>query len=215
MTQLWHSRVTLEAEMVYASPADLSETERLLEAGGVPGSWTQDGTLIYSSMKDRDDRDIWTLPVNGDPVSFLVTSANERAPRLSPNGKWLAYISDQFGEDRVLVQAFPEGGAVHSVSTGAGTEAVWSRDGRELFYRNGNQMWVVEVETEPEFSAGRSELLFEAPYVLNNLGIPTYDVSLDGEQFLMVQQDFTADETSPLIVVEHWSEELTRLVPTN
>ena len=203
---------------LYLRPADNSSPAQMIlptEFPAAAGSWTPDGqTLIYDALSSQGGRNIWTLSVGGEPAPFLATEFNEQGPRLSPDGKWLAYVSDQPGEDRVYVQAFPEGGSVYTVSAGPGTEAVWSRDGRELFYRNGNQMWAVEVETEPDFVAGRSELLFEAPYQLGS-GPPTYDVSLDGQQFLMVRQGSAAEQTPPLIVVEHWTEELKRLVPTD
>jgi hypothetical protein len=205
---------------LYARRVDRSsETDLVLATEFIkgPGSWTPDGqTLVYYAVNTQGDRDIWMLPVGGDPVPFLVTASNERAPRLSPNGKWLAYISDQPGEDRIFVQAFPEGGERHPVSTGPGTEAVWSRDGRELFYRNGNEMWVVEVETGgPEFRLGNQRLLFEQPYThaFNAQGSPNYDVSLDGQQFLMVQTG--AAGTAELTLVLNWTEELTRLVPVD
>ena len=149
-------------------------------------------------------------------MPFPATTFNETGPRISPNGKWLAYVSDQAGEARVFVQAFPEGGELLPVSTGLGTEVVWSRDGTELFYRDGEAMWAVDVETEGAFAAGTPTLLFEAPYApdVNNLSrYANYDVSFDG-QFLMVQDSATS--TAPgFVVVEHWIEELTRLVPTN
>jgi hypothetical protein len=100
---------------------------------------------------------------------------------------------------------------VLSVSTGPGTEAVWSRDGQELFYRNGNQMWAVEVETGTDFSAGSEDLLFEAPYDLDDFGNANYDVSLDGQQFLMVRG--AATETPRLVFVRNWFEELKERVP--
>jgi len=218
--------VTFAAEnprQLFSRPVDLSrETElvRPTEGQSNPGSWTPDGqTLVYyAATTGATGRDIWMLPVDGDPAPFLATDFNERGPRLSPDGNWIAYVSNQPGEDRVQVQAFPDGGTIHSVSTGPGSEVVWSRDGRELFYRNGDQMWVVAVETESGFTAGRPELLFEAPYARlfsANAGYANYDVSLDGQQFLMVQQSGIVDGISPLIVVEHWTEELKRLVPVN
>ena len=196
---------------LYERPMDRSsETAQLLrtEFTSMAGSWTPDGqTLVYHSDSNQRERDIWMLPVGGDPVPFLATQANERAPRLSPEGQWLAYISDQPGEDRVFVQAFPEGGSQIPVSTGPGTEVVWSRDGRELFYRNVDQLWVVDVGTEPEFGFGSPRLLFEAHYEsdLFQVGISNYDVSRDGQQFLMVQQqEYITSETSGLVVVENW-----------
>ena len=218
----FHSNRTDRYDL-YSRPVDLNrETELLLQtseqgAGGNPGAWSPDGqTLIYYDTDSSGQRDIWTLPPGGDPAVFLATAFNERAPRLSPNGKWLAYISNQAGEDRVYVTPFPDGGQVFPVSTGPATEAVWSRDGRELFYRNGDQMWVVAAETEPEFISGRPELLFNAPYLadLNAAGNPNYDVSLDGQQFLMVRSGEAA-ETPGFVVVENWFEELKERVPVD
>ena len=210
---------------LYVRPADLSaETQRLLETPGegdlrysIPGSWSPDGqTLLYAATNTRGaaDLDIWRLPVAGEPVKFLATAFNERAPRLSPNGNWLAYISDQAGEDRIQVTAFPDGGQVFTVSTGPGTEPVWSRDATELFYRNGDQLWVVEVETGGGFTAERPTVLFEDPYMTSTgaAETPNYDVSLDGEQFLMVRSGAAA-EAPAFTVVLNWFEELKRLVP--
>ena len=158
---------------------------------------------------------VWMLPTDGEAVPFLATPFNERAPRLSPNGQWVAYVSNQPGEDRVQVQAFPEGGTMHSISTGPGTEVMWSRDGRELFYRNGDQLLAVDVETENGFTAGTPRLLFEVPYDIDfnpGVGYANYDVSRDGQQFLMVQSE-AAREGASLVVVQNWFEELKRLVP--
>ena len=201
---------------LYSRPIDLSgETElvRATDGTSVPGSWTPDGqTLVYYEVNNQDDRDIWILPVGGDPVPFLATEFNERAPRLSPNGRWLAYVSDQTGQDRIHVQAFPDGGPVTTVSVGRGSATVWSRDGRELFYRTDNQLWAVPVETESaEFVAGTSRLLFDGNYRLDDsVSSPSYDVSLDGQQFLAVRDD---TEAAGLIIVQNWFQELTDRVP--
>ena len=204
---------------LHSRPTDLSSSMKPLlstKGSALPGSWTPDGqALVYYTVNDQGDRDIWTLPVDGEPVPFLATDANERAPRLSPDGRWLAYISDQSGEDRVFAQAYPSGGERFSVSTGSGTEPVWSRDGRELFYRTGNEVWAVNVDTDTGFRPGVPRLLFEAPYISDFIdqGNPNYDVSLDGEQFLMVRGN--ADAALQLVVVQNWFEELKRLVPSD
>jgi len=204
---------------LYSKAADLSgEAQSLLTTPNtkIPGSWSPDGqTLVYYELTTSGtQRDIWTLAIGSDPVSFLATTFNERAPRLSSDGHWLAYVSDQSGENRVYVQRFPEGGRIISVSTGRGTEPVWSRDGRELFYRNGNQMLVVEVHTGPAFAVGPPTLLFEGPYDTdpNAQANPNYDVSPDRADFLMVRSG-GAGRTLGLIVVLNWFEELKRLVP--
>ena len=202
---------------LYSRPVDLSRESKLLlsTAGmGIPGSWTSDGqTLVYYEVVDGQ-RDIWTLPTGAAPEPFLATEFSERAPKLSPNEKWLAYVSDHVGEDRVFVQPFPAGGPVFPVSVGQGTEPVWSRDGRELFYRSGDQLWVTDVETESGFSAGTPRLLFETPYADNDNGVASYDVSLDGQRFLMVRED-RAEQDRPFVLVQNWFEELTRLVPVD
>ena len=208
---------------LYSRPVDHSrETELILtsEFHKMPGSWTPDGqTLVYyanNASGPAGDRDIWMLPDDSDAVEFLATELNERGPRLSPNGNWLAYVSNQSGEDQIRVTAFPDGGQVVTVSTGPGAEAVWSRDGQELFYRNGDELWVVDVETESAFTAGRPRLLFEAPYDLEVYsgiaGYANYDVSLDGQQFLMVRSGAAA-EAQAFTVVENWFEELKERVP--
>ncbi len=115
----------------------------------------------------------------------------------------------------MYVQAFPDGDAVFPVSGGPGAEAIWSRDGRELFYRNGLQMWAVDVETEPGFRAGTPRLLFEAEFALDysGTGWPNYDVSLDGQQFLMARSAPAA--ATGYVVVQNWFEELKERVPVN
>ena len=204
---------------VYSKPADGSGGAELLmqpRNTKVPGSWSPDGrTLVYYEVgSSGTGRDIWTFPVGGDPAPFLDTQFDERAPHLSPDGHWVAYVSDQAGEDRVYVQPFPEGGRVIPISTGGGIEPVWSRDGRELFYRDGNQLLVVGVATEPEFSVERPTVLFEEPYEADPvaLGNPNYDVSLDGQHFLMVGSS-GVDDTATLTVVLNWFEELKARVP--
>ena len=148
------------------------------------------------------------------PSPFLVTEFNESNPRLSPDGRWIAYASDQSAEFRIYVRPFPGGERVIPVSTGAGSQAVWSRDGRTLFYRNRNQMLAVAVEPGPEFMVGETTVLFEEPYLLDpsNSGAQTYDVSLDGQQFLMVQTESEAFEYN---IVLNWFEELKARVPVN
>ncbi len=108
------------------------------------------------------------------------------------------------------MQSFPQSRAVIQISTEGGTEPVWSRDGRELFYRNVDQLLVVAVDTEADLRPGRPRLLFEQPYALGTVGNPNFDVSLDGQSFLMVSGDAVG-----LTVELNWVEELKRLVPTN
>ena len=107
--------------------------------------------------------DIGLLSLEGDPQTQLLiaTPFRENSPAISPNGDWLAYTSWETGEPQVYVQRFPELGGRVAVSTELGQEPVWSRDGRELFYRGPRGMMVVPVEFEPTFRSGDPELLFK------------------------------------------------------
>ena len=165
--------------------------------------------------------DIWTVSPAGDRVPYLVTPLNEANHDLSPDGQWMAYGSNESGEGEfeIYIQRYPEPGEKVTVSTGGGNEPLWSPDGSELFYRTltGDRMMVVPVSTEPTLRVSRSEVLFEGRYEVGD-GPPNYDVSADGQRFLMISEpedgDAEAAPTHPtLIVVENWFEELKRLVP--
>ncbi len=112
----------------------------------------------------------------------------------------------------VYVLPYPSLAGKTPISTDGGVEPAWSADGRELFYRNGYQMLAVPVETGPTFSAEKPELLFEERYKLAPIPIAGYDVSRDGERFLMIRED--KKEAGQINVVLNWFEELKRLVPT-
>ncbi len=136
---------------------------------------------------------------------------DEYPPRFSPDGRWLAYMSDESGRFEIYAQAFPGPGEKWTLSTEGGKEPVWSRDGREIFYRDGDRMMVVPLQIEPAFRPGTPRMLFEAPFASNPGGYPNYDVSLDGTRFIMVETDAT--ELNEIHVVLNWSEELKRLAP--
>ena len=110
--------------------------------------------------------DVWALPADGDrkPRAVVTTPFSESSPRLSPDGRWLAYTSNEPGRAEVFVQPFAGPGGRSQISTDGGSEPVWSRDGRELFYLNGDRMMAVEITTAPAFRAGAPRLLFEGRY---------------------------------------------------
>ena len=202
---------------VFWKPVDASNTEELLlegEGSFFPASWSVgDESLIYYMSPGLVDRDLGVMSGDGSTTPFLATEFNERAPRLSPDGRWVAYVSNQSGDDQVYVRTFPDSDQMIQVSTQGGTEPVWSRDGLELFYRNGGEMLVVDVEPGGD-EFGTPRLLFEGTYESdpNGIGAANYDVSLDGQQLLMVSRDSRAERLS-LVVVENWSEELKERVP--
>ena len=118
------------------------------------------------------------------------------------------------GARETYVQPFPGPGGKWQISTEGGTEPVWNPNGRELFYRSGDKMMVVDITTQPSFSVGKPKLLFEGPYEPTPATFPYYDVSPDGQRFLMLKPAESA-ETAPtqINVVLNWFEELKRRVP--
>src|ERR1700676_3906504 len=96
---------------------------------------------------------------------FFRTRFNETTPRFSPDGRWLSYISDESGRYEVYVQPYPGPGGKWQISTEGGTEPVWNPNGRELFYRSGAKMMVVDIATQPNFVPGKPRMLFEGPYL--------------------------------------------------
>jgi eukaryotic-like serine/threonine-protein kinase len=131
----------------------------------------------------------------------------------SPDGRWLAYTSNQSGRFEVYVHAFPEGGARWQISSDGGTEPVWVRNGRDLFFRNGDKMIAVDVTTDPRFRAGKPRLLFEGRYEAYPL-TTNYDVAPDGQRFLMVKTREPAPAPAQFNVVLNWFEELKNRVRT-
>ena len=218
-------RVTFDSDRsgdreLYWKAADGSdEAELLLTRGGaqVATSWSPDGQILaFEEQNATGDWDISLLPLEGDrtPVPFLDTPFTERGPMFSPDGQWIAYVSNESGRNEVYVQPYPNPGGKRQISTDGGVEPVWSADGRELFYREGTQMVAVAVETQPTFTAGTPQVLFAGvEYPLDGTGHPGYAISADGQHFLMrsIPQDAGA---MPLYVVLNWFEELKRLVPT-
>jgi eukaryotic-like serine/threonine-protein kinase len=154
-----------------------------------PMSWSPDGsTLAFHERKPDGERDIWVVSAGSDPVPFLITPFDERSPRFSPDGKWLAYVSDESGRNDVYVQPFPGPGAKWLVSTDGGIDPVWSRDGRELFYRHDDELMTASVSLKAGFSAGRPQRLFEIRVDAGDDG-PNYDVSPDGTWFVMPRRN--------------------------
>jgi dipeptidyl aminopeptidase/acylaminoacyl peptidase len=193
--------------------------EAINEGGcnGINGSFSPDGQLVAFSDGGVNSGDISVLNLSDRKAQpFLQTPFNEAAPVFSPDGRWLAYFSDESGRGEVYVQPYPGPGAKWPISTDGGSEPVWNRNGRELFYRSGNRMMAVDISTQPGFSAGRPKLLFEGLYLPTPVQSPNYDVSPDGQRFLMVKP-ITADESAPtqINVVLNWFDELKRVAPAN
>jgi Tol biopolymer transport system component len=183
-----------------------------------PGSWSADGQLLaFHEVNPKTRQDIWVFRLSDRKAEpFLRTPFPEGGPIFSPDGRWLAYVANESGRFEIYVQPYPGPGGKWQISTEGGTERVWSRTGRELFYRSGNKMMAVDITTQPTFSAGRPRMLFEGQYLANQFPfLPDYDVSADGQRFLMLKQGEAASQSAAQInVVLNWFEELKRRVPT-
>jgi Tol biopolymer transport system component len=174
-------------------------------------SWSRDGTLLaFTEVHPDTGEDLWILPLGVSPRPFLATPARENAPAFSPDGKWIAYQSDDSGRPEIYVQRYPGPGTRALISTNGGKEPVWSRDGRELFYREDTALMAVRVETTDTLRAALPERLFDGPYVADNTGHASYDVSPDGK-FLMIRNE--GGGLTELRVVLNFAEELKALVP--
>ena len=193
-----------------------------------PGSFSPDGKTL-ALVEDRPDTgaDIALLDVRSGRVTpFLNSKFNEWYPEFSPDGRWIAYSSDESNRFEVYVRPFPGPGMKEQVSSEGsapgifakgGIEPLWARNGKQLFYRtlNQNQVWVVDVRTDGGFSTSKPRLLFEKPGYIVGGPIRTYDLSMDGQRFLMVKRDQRKPEpVTEMILVQNWFEELKRLVPT-
>jgi len=200
-------------------PVDGSgEAELLTSSRQAPTSWSLEDVLAYSvSSAAGAPRDIWMLSLEGErePYEFLATQFDERHAMFSPDGHWVAFTSNQSGQDEIYVKPNLGSGGTIQISPDGGTEPIWGRNGRELFYRSDEKMMVVPVQTEPTLKAEIPNPLFEGTFAYNTRGwASNYDISPDGERFVMVK----AGEEAPLTqiqVILNWFEELKRLAPTD
>ncbi len=160
---------------------------------GEQGILSAEGShLIFTRTGKATQSDIWYVPLTGErkPVALIATAAEERGPQLSPDGRYLAYISDESGRDEIYLTRFPSGEGKWQVSVNSGTTPRWSRKGDVLFYRGGNRAMMkvtVSAGASPTlgtpqqlFTAETAGVLFEGPF--------TFDVSPDGRRFLMVRE---------------------------
>jgi Tol biopolymer transport system component len=185
-------------------------------------AWTPDGEWLVASgligpEETQTGLDIVKIHVegNGEVKPLLASDNNERNPALSPDGEWLAYVSDELGRNEVFVTNFRdlEGKWHVSTETEGGREPVWAPDGTAIYYRDGASLIAVSVNTEGGFRLRRTQRLFEDRYVTHP-DTRNYDIHPDGKRFLMIKKVEEELPMTELIVVENWFEELKRLVPT-
>jgi serine/threonine-protein kinase len=204
---------------LYTVAADGSGSPERIVSGErtkIPVSWSARGVLAYYEIAEATQRDIWTVDLAGDrtPTPFVATPANELSPVFSPDGGYLAYVSNETGQNEVYVRAFPPPGPVTAVSIDGGSEPVWSRDGKELFYRHGDRLMSVSVRYSPRFEVGRPVEAMDVPLLPGSGGNASYDVAADRSKFLMLRPP-AEGSVEELRLVLNWTDELRRLTPAH
>jgi serine/threonine-protein kinase len=181
----------------------------------VPTSVSPDGkTLAFIRQRTTNSNaDIYVLSLLGEPKPrpVVTTPGYDGGAEFSPDGQWMAYVSNESGRNEVYVRPYPGPDRKVQVSIEGGTHLKWNRSGKELFYRVGNKMMVVDVSTRPDLTLSQPRVLFEQRYAFGSAQtMANYDVSRDGQRFVMVKDDSASGRLS---IVLNWFDELKRRVP--
>ena len=208
---------------MWTMPVDRSAPATRLDPGGSrqsPVSVSPDGRFVSFDQKDEQNGDdAWVLPLAGDEPAQPVARSrfDEGSAKFSPDGRWVAYSSAESGRPQVYIQPFPGPGPKVQISSDGGTDPMWRPAGGELYYRSRGRMMAVSVTTSrtPQVSAPR-QLWVEQKYTVgsgSSCGMPgvtssNYDVTPDGQRFLMVRDDDLGVVSSRVVVVMNWAEEL-------
>jgi Tol biopolymer transport system component len=179
-----------------------------------PTDWSADGrTIVYEVLDPKTKNDIWLLSLSDErkSVPFLRTPFNETGGRISPDGRWMAYTSDESGKNEIYVTSYPEPRGKWQVSTNGGTQAEWRRDSRELFYlAPDRKLTAVPIKGGPSFEAGAPQGLFEMPpytaaWLAGGGGaLRVYAVATDGQRFL-IGVPVGEESSPPITVILNWT----------
>jgi Tol biopolymer transport system component len=201
-------------------PADRSSPPELLTNIGSmqsPESWSPDGkNLAFTQMDEpQNGSDVYVLPMEGDrrPRAVLKSRFVEGSPKFSPDGKWLSYSSDESGRAEVYAMAYPGPGPTVQISTSGGTDPVWRPKGGEIYYRNGDQMMAVTITDSSKLAVSKPAVLWQGHYLAGvgsscGMSGPTsanYDVSADGQRFLMIEDKAQDVVGRQLQLIPGWS----------
>jgi eukaryotic-like serine/threonine-protein kinase len=195
---------------IYAKSRDGAGQEQALDKtprARLPLDWSRDGRYIVEQVVDpKTKEDIWVLPLFGDRKSFVYLNSefNESSAKLSPNGQWLAYVSDETGRSEIYLQTFPKPGEKIPVSTNGGNLPLWSRDGKELYYIGADRkLMAVEIKMSANsIQAGTARALFPVPGAGAGIGFP-YDVSKEGR--FLIPTPVQQSSSVPFTVVVNWA----------
>jgi Tol biopolymer transport system component len=194
---------------VYMTPADGSGGDNAIVSGPANervSDWSSDGRrILYSLLTAENGFDIWYAEESGGEwklMPFLQTGSHEYSAKLSPDGRYVAYISDETGRDEIYVRPFPAGERKWPISTNGGNQVRWRRDGRELFYTHDGALFGVPVRTGPDFRPGSPSRLFSNPALASAVAREAnYDVTADGQRFLVPER---IGGTRKIHVVQNW-----------
>ncbi len=202
---------------IFRKPADGGAAEPLTRAEypQIPTAWSPDGAaLLVTEIHPTAAGDIFLLPLKGEhQPDFLVRTPNDEYNGVfSPDGGWLGFTSSESGGDEVYVRPYRGTAGKTQVSSGGADEPLWAPNGRELFYRNGNALMVVDVVVGTTFRAGKPRILFQGNFDHGPDGMNNYDITPDGQRFVMIKSEQESAPTQ-INVVLNWFEELKRRVP--
>jgi serine/threonine protein kinase/Tol biopolymer transport system component len=179
-----------------------------------PSSVSADGKLAFSRITAATSSDVYVLSLSGapNPSPLVASAAFDGGAQFSPDGRWIAYASDESGQLEVYVRSYPMSDRKWPVSTHGGTGPRWNRNGKEIFYRSGNKIMAAGVTVSGnDVVLSTPQQLFDQRYAYGaNTALANYDVTLDGQRFIMVKNDPGA---SHLNVVLNWFDELTGRTP--
>jgi serine/threonine-protein kinase len=173
----------------------------------IPGSWSPDGrTLAFVERHPTTGRDIWLLRLNDEREAkpFLNSSFDESAPRFSPDGRWISYVSNESGRDEVFLRSLTASPRKEQLSKSGGTEPVWARDGKEVFYRAGNRMMAVSVGDGRAIRGAQPRALFEGEFEKGSTDSANYDITPDNQRFVMIGGRATAADHATIHVLVNW-----------
>jgi hypothetical protein len=195
-------------------PADGSgEEEHLTTSAGLqtPSSFSRDGRiLLFTEVVSETGNDIWAMDTDApqqSPRALAKTRFSEFSPKISPDGKWLAYTSDESGRLEIYVSPFPGPGGKIAISTDGGREPRWSKDGRELFYRQDDKMLAVTITPGSPLAASSPHVLFEGRYQVSDTSAGGFDVASDG-RFLMIQATAPEQPATEFNIVLSWFDDV-------
>jgi Tol biopolymer transport system component len=221
--RLAYSGFAIGAPTLWVKNADGSGQARRLttapterrEAAEFPDSWSADGStiayVVVNLLGSGDpERDVWVVSPDGKrpPAPWVRTPHAETAAAFSPDGRWIAYVSDESGRNEIYVRPFGGAGGRVKISSDGGAEPVWTRGGRELFYREGNRFLAVDIQTEPNLSAGIPRVLFTGDFLPGGREDRPfgYDVSPDGNVIYAARSIDPPEPERQLAVVTNWLE---------